>query len=138
MKAAQLVSIPIFDLLTDAERERIADVSRLALIDPGETIVTEGDLSFDLFVIESGTAEVRRGDEVVAELGPGEFFGEMGVLPRRGLRWGRRGATVVATSSMVAIALAGHEARSLIEEIPSFGEAIVASAAARERAAQPD
>ena len=51
----------------------------------GETIITEGHSANSLFVIRSGGVEVlkqvEKGKEVaVANLGPGEFFGEMSLL----------------------------------------------------------
>lgn len=48
--------------------------------DAGETIVRRGDAADEMFVIRSGRVEIRRDDGVVAELGPGDFFGEMSLL----------------------------------------------------------
>lgn len=50
----------------------------------GEIIFDEGDEGIDLYVIQSGRVQVSRtgvaGTRVVAQLGPGEFFGEMSVV----------------------------------------------------------
>ena len=50
----------------------------------GETIVRRGEAAAEVFVIRSGQVEIRRDDaagaDVVARLGPGDFFGEMSVL----------------------------------------------------------
>ena len=48
--------------------------------DAGETIVRRGDAADEMFVIRTGRIEIRRDDGVVAELGPGDFFGEMSLL----------------------------------------------------------
>ena len=48
--------------------------------DAGETIVRRGDAADEMFVIRAGRVEIRRDDGVVAELGPGDFFGEMSLL----------------------------------------------------------
>lgn len=48
--------------------------------DAGEAIVQRGDAADEMFVIRSGRVEIRRDDGVVAELGPGDFFGEMSLL----------------------------------------------------------
>jgi CRP-like cAMP-binding protein len=45
----------------------------------GEVIVRQDEPASEMFVIRAGTVEIRRGD-VVAELGAGDFFGEMSVL----------------------------------------------------------
>ena len=54
-------------------------------------IVKEGGFSNDFYVIEDGTAKVERDGEELAELGPGDVFGEQGLLegssaPRRSPR----------------------------------------------------
>jgi CRP-like cAMP-binding protein len=51
-------------------------------LSPGEVIFDEGDPSDQLYVIQSGEVELVRETEarerVVARLGPGDFFGELG------------------------------------------------------------
>ncbi len=53
-------------------------------LEPGETVFDEGDPGDHLYVIQSGEIELReRGvgaPRVVARLGPGDFFGELGVV----------------------------------------------------------
>ena len=51
-------------------------------------------------MIEEGEAEVIRGDETIATLGPGDFFGEIAVLEKR-----LRTASVVATTPMRLVTL---------------------------------
>ena len=59
----------------------------------GDTLVRQGDHGDEAFVIESGEVEIRRGDRMLARLGPGDWFGEMSVLLDE-----PRSATVVATT----------------------------------------
>ncbi len=54
---------------------------------PGDTIITEGDVAEEFFIILEGQVEVFRNvhlpqehQESLAQLGPGEFFGEIGLL----------------------------------------------------------
>ena len=68
----------------------------------GKELVREGDWSYEFFVIEEGTAEVVQRGERLAELGPGDFFGEMGVMEDT-----TRNASVIATSAMTAIVTGG-------------------------------
>jgi putative ABC transport system ATP-binding protein len=61
---------------------------------PGEVIVREGDVADKFYLITNGEVEVlqsRHGDEVVARLSSGQYFGEIGLL-----HGGRRAATVRA------------------------------------------
>jgi CRP/FNR family cyclic AMP-dependent transcriptional regulator len=53
-------------------------------VEPGETVFDEGDSGDRLYVIQSGEIElIREGvgsSRVVARVGPGDFFGELGVV----------------------------------------------------------
>ena len=48
--------------------------------DDGEEIVTEGAIADAFFLILAGEAAVRRGDQQVATLGEGDYFGEIALL----------------------------------------------------------
>ena len=73
----------------------------------------------DLIAIEEGTAKVHRGDEAIAELGPGDVVGEMGVLERA-----QRNASVTATSPMMLVTLTGWDVRKLRKQAPQAVEAL--------------
>ena len=60
------------------------------------------------FVIESGEADVRRGDEVIASVGAGDVIGEMGLLVT-----GTRTASIVATTPMTLVAMFTREFRRI-------------------------
>jgi CRP/FNR family transcriptional regulator, cyclic AMP receptor protein len=76
--------------------------------------VREGDYSYDVLAIEEGTASVDRHGEHIADLGPGDVFGEMGVLKRE-----QRNATVVATSPMLLVTLTSWDIRRLQKTAPN-------------------
>jgi len=63
----------------------------------GTAVVRAGDESDALYVILEGRFDVRSGDQSIASLGPGDYFGEVGVLRRV-----RRSATVVAADGEIA------------------------------------
>ncbi len=49
----------------------------------GKAVFREGDAGQTMFIIESGVVDIHRvarGEEAVARLGPGDFFGEMAML----------------------------------------------------------
>lgn len=72
--------------------------------EPGETIFDQGDLSEQLYIIQSGEIELTResgmGHRAVARLGPGDFFGELGVVLGE-----RRTTRAVAVNSTRLLAL---------------------------------
>ncbi|HEX2126595.1 MAG TPA: cyclic nucleotide-binding domain-containing protein [Thermoleophilaceae bacterium] len=75
-------------------------------------LVREGDFSYELMAIE-GEAEVTRGGEHVADLGPGDFFGERGLLEKT-----LRNATVTAKSPMQLVTLTGWDLRRIERTVP--------------------
>ena len=108
MDKGRLKAIPLFANLDDHDLQVIATFANETSVSEGDVLVREGDFSYELMAIEEGTAEVRRGDEVVATLGPGDFFGEIGVLKNE-----LRTATIVAMSSMRLITLTTWELKRM-------------------------
>src|SRR3954454_5343536 len=120
MDADRLKSIKIFADLDDEAREAISKLAAEVSVPEGKELVREGDFSYDLIAIEEGTAKVHHGeDEIVAELGPGDIVGEMGVLERQ-----QRNASVTATSSMMLVTLTGWDVRKLRKQAPQAVEAL--------------
>jgi CRP/FNR family cyclic AMP-dependent transcriptional regulator len=109
----RLESAPLFAGLGKKERRELAIRTDGIEVSEGEKLAREGDFAYEFFVIEKGTAEVTQGGDHVADLGPGDFFGEMGILGHK-----RRGATVTATSPMEVIVMTEQALRSLNSEEP--------------------
>jgi CRP/FNR family transcriptional regulator, cyclic AMP receptor protein len=63
--------------------------------------------------IEDGTAEVTREGEHIADLGPGDLFGEQGMLDDN-----VRSATVTATSPLKLISMGHFEVKRLKKDAP--------------------
>jgi CRP/FNR family cyclic AMP-dependent transcriptional regulator len=128
MDPDQLKTIPLFSSLSDKALDTVSVFASETAVSAGKRLVHEGDYSYDLIVIETGTADVIKGDEVIGSLGPGDVFGEMGMLSG-----GRRMADVIATSPMRLITLSkwdlkrissevGDQLRSLLEERQKINE----------------
>ena len=119
MDASRLKSLPLFQDVPDEELAQIAPFAEEVQVEEGTHLVDEGDFSYEFMAIEEGTAEVLRGGEHVADLGPGDFFGEIGLLEKD-----RRTATVVAKSGMRLITLTGWDMKRLEKAIPEAVERI--------------
>jgi CRP-like cAMP-binding protein len=104
--------------LSEDELEAVARVAEEYEEPAGTTLVREGDYGYELIAIEEGTAEVVRDGAVVDEIGPGDFFGEIAVMEKGGLR----NASVVATSPVRIIAITQHHMRVLGEQLPAVAE----------------
>jgi CRP-like cAMP-binding protein len=104
MDPERLRAIPVFASLDPETLHAVAVFAGEASVADGSQIVSEGDYAHQFMAIEEGTADVIRGDETIAKLGPGDFFGEIGVVEKT-----LRSASVVATSPMRLIVLTRWE-----------------------------
>jgi CRP/FNR family cyclic AMP-dependent transcriptional regulator len=129
MDADALKSVPLFSALSEDARKSLSTWITEATVSEGKHLVEEGDYSYDLFIIREGTADVLHDGERVAELGPGDFFGEMGVLQKA-----KRGATVVAKSSMQLLVLSSWDVKRLRKSAPEVYSQL--EEAIQERSAQ--
>jgi CRP/FNR family cyclic AMP-dependent transcriptional regulator len=100
MDAERLRAIPVFASLDDETLKSVAVFAGESSVPAGKQVVNEGDYAHEFMAIEEGTADVVRGDETIASLGPGDIFGEIGVVEKT-----LRTASVVATSPMRLITL---------------------------------
>lgn len=113
MDATQLKRIPIFADVPDEDLRVITTFATTDEVPEGTVIVKEGDFANHFMAIEDGTAEVRKGDEKVGELGPGDIFGEMGLIDKE-----RRSASVVATSRVRLIKIERWELQRMKKTLP--------------------
>ena len=119
MDPNRLKSIPLFQDVDEEEVAQIAPFAEETQVDEGTYLVREGDFSYEFFAIEDGRAEVLREGEHLAELGPGDFFGEIGLLEKD-----RRNATVVAKADMKLITLTGWDMKRMEKTMPEAVEKV--------------
>ena len=119
MDVSQLKSIPLFEEVGDEELAQIAPFATEVSVEEGRELVREGDFSYEFMAIEEGEAEVTRGGEHVADLGPGDFFGEMGLLERT-----LRNATVTAKTPIRLVTLTGWDLKRVERSAPQAMERI--------------
>ncbi len=75
----------LFEDLSEAEIERLAQSTRVQNYRPGQVIIREGRIGAAFFIIVSGKVEVVKDissseSVVLATLGAGEFFGEIATM----------------------------------------------------------
>ena len=120
MDPDHLKTIPLFSSLSDKAIRTVAVFASETSVSAGKRLVHEGDYSYDLIVIEDGTADVVKGGEVIGSLGPGDVFGEMGVLTGA-----KRTADVVATSPMRLITLSKWDLKRISSEVSGQLQSLV-------------
>jgi CRP/FNR family transcriptional regulator, cyclic AMP receptor protein len=130
MDVGRLRKIPVFADVSDDDLRRIATFATEDSAPAGTTLVREGDYSTELIAIEEGTAEVRHDGRLLASLGPGDVFGETGVL-----EGGLRNASVVATSPLRIVKLTTWDIKRLTPETVQRLRELVAQ---RQPAVEPD
>jgi CRP/FNR family transcriptional regulator, cyclic AMP receptor protein len=110
---SRLSKLSVFSDLEEEELRHIANLAAEVSVPEGKELVREGDYSYDVLVIEEGTARVERDGEEINSLQAGDVIGEMGVLERS-----QRSATVVATSPMRLITLTSWDVKRLQKSAP--------------------
>lgn len=120
MDPSRLSSIPLFESLSKKEREQVARFADEVDVPERKQLIEEGEIGWEFFVLESGAVEVRIGEEPVATLGPGDFFGEVALEDPEH----RRTASVVATQPSTLIVMTGQAFRSVEGQMPQVAEKI--------------
>lgn len=130
MDERRLAAIPLFAGLSKDDRRRLAQVADEVDVREGKELIHEGRFAYEFFVIEEGKAEVLRGGEHVAAVGPGDFFGEVAALED-----GVRNATVRATTALTVIVMTARDFRDVVGHMPGLGDRV--RAAIEQRRPQP-
>ena len=120
----RLLERPIFAGLPPARLETAARGLFPVPFDAGDVVVQEGELADRFYVIDAGSVRVtqrRDGDEVeLRRLGPGEVFGEIGLL-----RDVPRTATVTATTPGLLYALDAEAFAELVSSGPGLSSRLL-------------
>jgi CRP/FNR family cyclic AMP-dependent transcriptional regulator len=126
MDAARLQGVAIFSDLSKGELERVSRWADEVSVPEGYELAREGQFAHEFFIIEDGAAAVLVNGDRIAELGAGDFFGEIGLLETE-----RRTATVVATTAMELIVMFEREFRQMERELPSVATRVRSAIRAR-------
>jgi CRP/FNR family transcriptional regulator, cyclic AMP receptor protein len=113
LDAATLKKIPLFAGVPDEVLGKIAPWTAVEEWPEGKVIVKEGGFSNHFYAIQEGTAKVERDGRHIADLGPGDVFGEQGLLERQ-----ERSATVTATSEIRLIKIEHWELSRMRQSMP--------------------
>ena len=127
MDVREVKLAPLFADLDKRALERVALLAESLDVGPGKVLTQEGRLAWEFFVIEDGTAEVSQGGAVIGTLGPGDFFGEVGLLGGSETRT----ATVTSNTPMKLIVLTGGRLATVEREMPGVSDQIREALAAR-------
>jgi len=126
VETRKLAGIGFFSGLSKKELDKLAQWTDEIDVPAGTELAAEGHFAHEFFVIEEGAATVTQGGNRIAELGPGDFFGEIGLIETE-----RRTATVLATTPMRLIVMFQREFKQIEREMPALADRIRAAIRAR-------
>jgi CRP/FNR family cyclic AMP-dependent transcriptional regulator len=119
MEPGRLKTIPLFAGLSKRDLQRLGAWTDELEVAEGKHLVRQGNFAYEFFIIEQGTADVIQDGELLTTLGPGDFFGEIGLMATE-----KRTASVVATSPMRLVVMTKRDFSALREEEPAIAKAV--------------
>jgi CRP-like cAMP-binding protein len=120
--------VPLFNGLDDKHLKRLGESFTDRPFTAGQELVTEGSGGVGFFVIESGQARVSVEGETRADLGPGDYFGEIALIDG-----GLRTATVTALTDGKMYGMTSWQFRPLVEDNASIAWPLLEAMARRTR-----
>jgi CRP-like cAMP-binding protein len=110
---SQLKRVPLFADVPDESLAKIAPFTKVDEFAPGKVVIKEGGYANDFYVIEEGKAKVERDGEHLADLGPGDVFGEQALLDKQ-----VRSASVIAEETLRVIKIEHWELSRMRKSMP--------------------
>jgi CRP-like cAMP-binding protein/Fe-S-cluster-containing hydrogenase component 2 len=115
---SHLRRVPVFASLTDEFLARLRDHVELSRVDPGQVICRQGEPADSFYLIRIGFVKVSQalpgGEMVVAYLGRGSYFGEIGLLGG-----GARVATCTALDHVELVRIRGEDFHAMVKRFPA-------------------
>ncbi len=125
---SRLGDLELFSGCSKKDLQNIARSSTEIDVVVGKTIIEQGDMGTEAFVILDGEATVRRNGRKIATLKAGDAIGELSLLDR-----GPRTAYVEAATDMRLLCISSKEFSKLLKATPSLSMKMLAALAGRVR-----
>jgi CRP-like cAMP-binding protein len=117
---------PLFSECSRKDLNEIAAIADEIDLREGKELTKEGGPGREFFVLVEGTADVKKGNRRINQMGAGDFFGEISLITQR-----PRTATVTATSPVRALVITDRSFRTLLEHQPEIQGKVMSALAAR-------
>ena len=125
-KIELLKTVPLFAGCNKSELAQICTIADEVDLPAGATLISEGDLGRQFFVMVGGTVEVRQKGRKLPTRGGAGFFGEISLLSNA-----RTTATVTATSPVHALVITPQGFRDLLKRAPGIQLKVLSALAER-------
>jgi len=123
-----LGNVSLFKGLKNKQLKTIAGTGKELVYAPGQVIVEEGSIGVGFFLILEGKVQVRKGRKTLAELGTGDFFGEMSLFDEQ-----PRSASVVAVTETRCLGITSWSFIGMVKSDPDIAVNMMKVMAARLR-----
>jgi hypothetical protein len=110
----------LFSGMTSEELYPVGQIAVMVDLQPGEAAVRQGDPGDAVFVVVSGTLEVKKGGRSLREVSRGAVFGEMALLDGA-----PRSASVEARTASRVLKIPRAEFDALLDEYPEIARGII-------------
>ena len=133
LKIEMLRRVPLFAKCQGDSMELISRLADEVDVADGYTLMRQGDLGQEFFLVASGRIRIERDGTTVNTLGPGDYLGEIALLDE-----GRRTATAVTEGPAKLLVITHRGFHSLLDSSTDVRAAIMGSLAERLRSLEPD
>jgi CRP-like cAMP-binding protein len=121
-----LQQVPTFGACTQADLEHLLDLAEMRAVAAGTTVLREGDIGNEFFLIAKGEVAVERRGKTIAQLGPGGYFGELALFDTA-----PRNATVLALSPAAFAVLNRLQFARALDDITALRDSLLVGMARR-------
>jgi CRP/FNR family cyclic AMP-dependent transcriptional regulator len=122
-RAQRLSQLETLDALTKKDIARLIKAGTSIRIGAGDALVREGEQGPGVYLVVAGELDVHQGDERIGTMRAGDLIGEISMLERTPAT-----ATLTATSECEALLIQYDEVRRLVDDVPAFRTAVLATA----------
>jgi CRP/FNR family transcriptional regulator len=126
-------AVPLFAACATTNLRQIMSLADEIDVPKDKVLMREGAIAHEFFIVIEGALRVERGGQLIAQIGPGEFVGEIGLVDR-----GPRTATVTTEEPSRLLVLGHREFQSLLNTHPAIQLEILQALAKRVRRLEPD
>jgi len=125
--------VPLFAECRGEPLELIIKLADEVDVADGYTLMRQGDIAQEFFLIVTGKVRIERDGQTVATLGEGDFLGEIALLSE-----GRRTATAVTEGPAKLLVITHRGFNSLLDSSPAIRAAILKGLADRLLSLEPN
>ena len=127
-KLEHLRRVPLFSRMNQRQLERLGQLADEIEVGLDEVLAEQGRVGHEFFIVLDGHLSVLDGRKPIAQLGPGDFFGEIALLD------GRPRTATVRAEGITRLLVVGHrEFHALMDEFPELRKTVLEEVAARLR-----